>query len=149
MPLVTGSITTYGAVVDAFVSVCAPRQKLLRRQGFPVPHPIPIRALLDTGASVSGCTAEVFARLDLKPITQIDLFTPSTKVDAPHQCDLFQVGWSLVAEGGIHLLTPAIQVIVAEGFQPVERIDAIIGRDILARCGFQYWGPDGRFHFSF
>jgi hypothetical protein len=131
------------------VSVCAHRQKLLRRNNFPTPQAVAIRALIDTGASVSGRTADVFAKLDLKPITQIDLLTPSTKVDAPHQCDLYQVGWSVCAEGGVHLLSPVLQVIVAEGFHPVERIDALIGRDILARCAFQYWGPDGSFHFSF
>jgi hypothetical protein len=149
MPLITGSITAHGAVTDAFVGVCGQRQRLLVKHGFPIPPPIPVRALIDTGASVSGCTADVFARLDLKPIAQVDLLTPSTRLDSPHPCDLFQVSWAIVAEGTSHPFTPVLQVIVADGFHPTERIGALIGRDILARCAFQYWGPDGRFHFSF
>lgn len=149
MPLHTGTITRHGAVIDSLIGVCAERQKLLTKHGFAVPPPVPVRALIDTGASISGCSAEVFHKLDLKPVEQLQILTPSTRIDAPHTCDLFQVSWSLVAGGAPHLFAPSLRVIVADGFHPTEGIDALIGRDILARCAFEYWGPDDRFQFSF
>ncbi len=149
MPIITGSITRHGAVVDSFIGVTTTRRGLLTRNGFTVPPPLPIRALIDTGASVSGCSPKVFERLDLRPVTDIHILTPSTKPDAPHLCGLYRVSWSLVAEGTVHLFAPALDVIVADGFHPDEGIDALIGRDILSRCAFQYWGTSSQFLFSF
>ncbi len=149
MPLLTGIITRSGAVIDSLIGVTDTRRELLTRNGFPVPPPVAVRALIDTGASVSGCSAAVFQRLDIRPVEQIHILTPSTSSDSPHPCGLYRVSWSLVAGGKVHPFAISLDVIVADGFHPTEGIDALIGRDILARCAFEYWGPDDRFQFSF
>ena len=149
MPLLTGAITRSGAVVDALIGVTATRRGLLTRNGFTVPQAVPVRALIDTGASISGCSPRIFQLLDIRPVQDISILTPSTRPDAPHVCGLYRVSWSLVAGGVPHTFSNSLDVILADGFHPDEGIDALIGRDILARCAFQYWGPDGSFHFSF
>lgn len=149
MPILAGAITPHGAVIDCLVGVCEQRQKLLTKHGFAVPPPVPVRVLIDTGASVSACSGGVFLSLDLKPLDRIDILTPSTRPDSPHPTDLFQVSWSLVADGRTYLIAPTLQVIASEDFHPSEGVTALIGRDLLTQCAFQYWGPDGRFHLSF
>jgi Aspartyl protease len=149
MPLHSGPITRFGAVVDCLVGVPAERRALLEKLSLPVPPDVPVRALIDTGATMSMCSADVFRRLELTAIERVPIFTTSTRSDTPHSTELFQVSWVLTAGAERHPFEPSLRVLVADGFQSAERIDAIIGRDILARCGFQYWGPDGRFTLSF
>lgn len=149
MPLLTGRITRSGAVIDALVGVTATRRELLLRNGFTVPEPVAVQAPIDTGASVSGCSPIVFRQLDLRPVEDISVLTPSTSPDAPHLTGLFRVSWSLVAGGQIYPFSSWLDVILTDGFHPSEGIQALIGRDILARCAFEYWGPDSRFQFSF
>jgi hypothetical protein len=148
MPLLTGPLLSAGAVIDVLIGVSRPRRALLVKHQFPVPAPVHVRALIDTGASVSGFAPRVFTGLDLTPVGQIAILTPSTAPDAPHQSDLYDVSLSLVADGTPHSF-PDSRVMAADCWHPDEGIEALIGRDILDRCFFQYMGPDRRFTLAF
>lgn len=91
MPLLTGPLTPGGAVIDVLVGVSRPRRALLLKHQFPVPVPVHVRAVIDTGASVSGFSPRVFGALDLTPVGQVSILTPSTPADAPHESDLYDV----------------------------------------------------------
>jgi hypothetical protein len=117
---------------------------LLQQRRLPIPHPVHVRALIDTGADVSGFGARVFAELGLTPISKIELYTPSTPSTCPHMADVFDVSLSVVAEGRVCPF-PVSRVVAADGWQPNEGIEALIGRDILDRCFFQYRGQDRAF----
>lgn len=78
MPYLSGPFTRGGAVLDVLVGVPTARAALLRRHSFPVPEPLPVRALIDTGSSVSGFAPRVFSALDLTRFDQIKVLTPST-----------------------------------------------------------------------
>ncbi len=144
MPYINGPILPGGPVVDVLVGAPAAKAALLHKHGFPVPNPVPVRALIDTGASLSAFAPRVFSALDLNPIDQIPVLTPSTRPDAPHVCDRFLVSLSLVAEGRACPF-PDTEVMAADCWLEDEGIEALVGRDILDRCFFQYLGPDHRF----
>jgi hypothetical protein len=148
MPYVTGNILPIGAVLDVLVGVPAVRAGLLRKHGFAIPTPVPVRALIDTGASLSAFTPRVFDALDLRPLDQIAVLTPSTKPDVPHIADWHQVSLSLVADGR-ECSFPDIHVMSADCWLESEGMEALIGRDILDRCFFQYFGLDRRFTLAF
>lgn len=50
MPSLTGPTTGDGAVIDILVGVNAPGLLALRQTGSPIPQPVPMRAVLDTGS---------------------------------------------------------------------------------------------------
>jgi hypothetical protein len=148
MPYLSSPIGPGGAIVDVLIGVPAVRAKLLTRNSFPVPPAVHVRALVDTGASVSGFTPRVFRELDLTPFDELAILTPSTPPDAPHRCPRYPVSLSLVAEGRSCSL-PEAYVLATDCWHPGEGIEGLIGRDILDRCFFQYIGPDQRFTLSF
>lgn len=148
MPYVTGPIGPGGAVVDVLLGVDAVRATLLRRNGFAVPAPVAVRALIDTGASVSGFGPRVFRELDLRPIDTFDIYTPSTPPGSPHTTNRYRVSLALVAGGSAHPF-PDFHVIETDCWLPDEGIEALIGRDILNRCNFWYVGIDATFNLSF
>ena len=147
MPYVTGPIGAGGAIVDVLFGVPRTRATLLSRAGFPVPAPVHIRALLDTGASLTGVSPRVLAALDLRPFDQMEVYTPSTPPGSPHVCDRFLVSISMVA-GGRACPFPDLYVMSADCWLEGEGIEALVGRDILARCNFMYFGPEGNFNLS-
>jgi hypothetical protein len=90
----------------------------------------------------------VFVSLDLTPVGQVSILTPSTPSNAPPEADLFDVSLSLVA-GGVTNPFPDTRVMAADCWHPDEGIEALLGRDILDRCFFRYMGPDRRFTLAF
>jgi hypothetical protein len=148
MPYVSGSLTRGWAIVDVLVGVSHPRRSLLQRHQFPIPANVHVRALLDTGASISGFSPRVFKELDLTPVTKLGVITPSTPPNTPHECDLFDVALSLVAGGAAHPF-PDARVMEADCWLPGEGIEALLGMDILTRCFFQLMGPEGQFVLAF
>ncbi len=149
MPLLFGPITRSGAVVDALIGVFRARSGLLSRHGFPVPSPVRVRAMIDPGASMSGVAPDVFRQLELTPIAQVPILTPSTTAAFPHLADEYLVSFSVLVQGTPHTFSDALPVIVADGWNEGEDANALIGRDILERCLFSYCGPDARFYFAF
>jgi hypothetical protein len=148
MPYVNGALTAGWAILDVLVGVSGRRQELLERHQFPVPQPVHVRALLDTGASISGFAPRVFRELDLTPVSTLNVLTPSTPADAPHPCDLYDVSLSLVANGTAYPFAD-LRVMVADCWPPTEGLEALLGMDILGRCFFQLMGPERHFVCAF
>ena len=114
----------------------------------PVPELVHVRAVVDTGAALSGITPKAFQALGIESVGQIKLITPSTPIEQPHQCDRYFVGISIVAEGQSHFLAD-LSVMETASWLPEEGFEALIGRDILDRCFFQYIGQDRKFTLAF
>ncbi len=148
MPYVSGSLTGTWAIVDVLVSASSRRQELLAKHGFAVPAPVPVRVLLDTGASISGFSPRVFRALDLTHVSTLDALTPSTPAHAPHPCELFDVSLALVAGGSAHW-TGDTQVMSADCWPPNEQLEGLLGMDVLRRGFFQLMGPERKFVFAF
>jgi hypothetical protein len=148
MPYLTDRIGPRGPVIDVVVGVSQTRRRLLQKHGLPVPAVGYVRALIDTGADISGFAPRVFGGLELPPVGKFKILTPSTLPDRPHECDLYDVALSLVAGGRSHLM-PESRVMAADCWLPGEGIEGLIGRDILDQCFFQYMGPDRIFTLAF
>lgn len=148
MPIVSGPLTGDWAIVDVLVSASRRRQGLLRRNGFPVPEPVHVRALLDTGSTMSGFAPRLFAALDLTPVSTVGVVTPSTPAHAPHATDLYDVSFALVANGAAHPFGD-VRVTAADCWHPDEGIEALLGMDVLGRCTFQLFGRERCFACAF
>lgn len=148
MPHVNGSITEHGAVLAVLVGLSSVRRDLLIKHNFPVASPIPVRALLDTGSAISGFTPAVFEQLDLTPIGEQTIRTPSTLPGRPGVCDVFDV--HLVLVSGTDQTAFRIRALACEDFDRDRDGDVhgIIGRDVLNRCTLFYVGGEQRFELA-
>jgi hypothetical protein len=107
-----------------------------------------IRALIDTGASISGVDPAALKALGLSQTGEAEIHTPSTKgvaVTTP----TYDVKIAILAgrPGDLHFISDTIQVTATEltpqGFQ------VLIGRDILKSCILHYNGADEYFTVSY
>lgn len=144
MSLVTGQIESGGAIIDVLVDVGSQRRRLLKKNNIPIPPSVHVRALIDTGANVSGFAPRVFVALNIPPVGKMPVLTPSTSPNTPHICDVYDVSLSVVANGRPVSFSDS-RVVAADGWAPDEGIEALIGRDILNQCFFQYLGIERRF----
>ena len=76
MPYLSGTIEPAGAIVDVLIGAPQFRLALLKKHSFPLPKPILVRALLDTGSFLSGFHPRVFQALDLLAFDEIEILTP-------------------------------------------------------------------------
>jgi predicted aspartyl protease len=104
--------------------------------------PVPVRALVDTGASKTNIVRWVFDRLGLSPVGQVLVHTASTG-PTPLLADIYAVEISLGGEK-TGLLATDLDVVAAEDLSG-SGVEALLGRDILGRGLFVYDGLEGRF----
>ena len=113
-----------------------------------IPTAISVRALIDTGSHVTGFAREIFTALELTPFGRTPLRTPSTKPGEPFYADQYEATLCFVSGTDRHPF-PTVRVIASDDFQRGDEVEAIVGRDILNRCNFQYLGVAGRFELYF
>ncbi len=133
----------------AFVGVSAARKDALAAAKQPIPNPVRVSALIDTGASGTCVDPSVLQQLALTPTGKAIVNTPSTG-STPHISDQFDVGiWipgSTPSDPVFFLQN--LPVISAELLQQ-QGFHALIGRDILSMCLFVYDGPTRQFSLAY
>ena len=148
MPTLTAALTPEGAMVDVHVGLSASTVQGLRTALQPVPPPVSARALLDTGAEITCLDSSVIQTLGLPP-------GGWAFVNLPAQGG---VGIAPLYEAGLTVLHPsgnARDNLVVGNLNVYEvplaglGYQALIGRDVLARCRFLYNGRGNRFRLAY
>ncbi len=138
--------------MDVFISVSEARQRTLEEAGTPVPAWQRIRALIDTGATITCIDPVVLIdALSLTPTGNTVIFTPSTS-NQPVSKDLYDVGlWVPPGREGereFWLIVRNMAVICTDLLQAMG-YHALIGRDVLEKCLFFYDGASQRFTLAY
>lgn len=139
-----------GPILNVVLGASEARIAALTAANVPVPNPVPIRGLLDTGASGTCIDPAILVgNLGLTPRGQIDAFTPSTGT-TPHKADLYDVSLRILAatSNDPQLYHGTIPVMASDLFA-AQGIHALIGRDVLAGCLLVYNGATGLFTLAF
>jgi hypothetical protein len=149
MPFFTLQVTTEGPMMNALVSVSGARRAALVAAGQPVPEPVTIRALVDTGASGTCVDPSVLEALALTPTGSVLVATASTG-SAPRPLDQYDVAIVVPGASPNHapLFVENIAVLSAELLQQ-HGFHALIGRDILSLCLLSYDGMIGAFTLAY
>lgn len=150
MPHFTMLLEGSGPIVWAFVSVSEERDKALKAAGQPVPAPVPIRALVDTGASQTNVTESILTGLGLVEKNVVPVGTASTNGDQLHLTKQYDAG--IVIPGSTDSPFPLIlKSIPVLGFTPhsASGFQALIGRDVLGKCVLVYNGSINQFTLAF
>ena len=129
-----------GPVVNAIVAVSTPLERMLRAAGLPVPQPVAVTALVDTGAFSSAIDRNTARRLGLQPVGAILISSPGP---VPRPVRVLQYAVQIVLP-----TLDAVDITVIEA-QVDETIQAVLGRDILAHAIFIYNGFSGECTISF
>ena len=120
-----------------FVGVSTPRLAALSAAGQAPPALVPIRMLVDTGASNTNLCDSVIQKLSIAPTGAVQVHTPSTG-NAPVAMDQYDVNLYINLPGLVHTI-PTIPIICANFAS--QGIHGLIGRDILASTTLIYHGP--------
>jgi len=146
MPHLTLPFSAGAPVIDLLVGVSGPRAEALKKANQAIPNPIPVRALIDTGASCTSIDPTVLKSLGVPSTGTIPCHTPSTKSGQPHMANQFDVSLVLIHP----LLTRAFHALpVIESELCHQGIHAILGRDILSFCLLTYDGQSQSFSLAF
>lgn len=138
MPHFTLQVSPAGPIIDAFVGISVPRSQALVAAGQTPPAPVPIRGLLDTGASNTCVDPSVLQQLGLSPTGSCLVNTPTTGA-APMSAELYDVAFLIPVNGGVPLFSQTMPVMASE-LLAAQGFHALIGRDILSQCVFVYNG---------
>lgn len=148
MPTVRDSLAPEGALVDVRIGLSATQVRLLRTALRPIPAPIAARALLDTGAEMTGVDRTLVQALALPT-------RGSTLTNLPAHGGLTL---SFIHDAALTIAHPtgsAGQDLVIRSLAVLEiplaplGYEIVVGRDVLARCRLLYNGPRGRFRLAY
>jgi hypothetical protein len=128
------------------VGVSVLRAQAMKLAGVPIPLPVQINLLIDTGASATCIDPEVLASLCLTPTGSVPIHTPSTN-GAPHVCNQYDVCLYLLPANGLAHFVDALPII--ESSLRSQGIDGLLGRDVLAQCALFYNGPQSGYTLSY
>jgi hypothetical protein len=135
----TLQVSPDGPIVTAAVGVSIPRTVALKEAGLPIPPPVMIRGLLDTGASGTAVDPIVLTQLGLTATGSTLVNTPTTGA-TPLPADLFDVAFMIPGPDGTQPLFSQTMPVMASDLFAAQGFHALIGRDILSQCVFVYNG---------
>jgi hypothetical protein len=127
-------------LLPARVRVTPGHERLLRSSGRPVPDPVPIRLLIDTGARRTTLIPGIVQHLDPPAGCDARVITPLAGGDTT----LYWVCLEFPGTG----LSPVPEVLVARLPMPpgLSAFHGLLGRDLLRRLdSFEYEGRRGRY----
>jgi hypothetical protein len=138
------------AMLPVELTVPAARVRALHQAGLPVPPPLRVSALLDTGASRTCIDPQVRRTLGLVAYSSAAISTPSSRGAAAAQQPLYKVNLTALHPSGNPQLNLARNAFTVAGL-PLAHLgtDMVIGRDLLAVCRFEYHGRGGRFSLEY
>jgi hypothetical protein len=132
-------------VVKLYRNVGAVYRATLVSGGRPVPGPVEVEALVDTGASMTVVEEGTLQVLGLDPAGEFEVHTASTGA-APVRRNVYKVEVSL-AEAVTGTLADNLEVVAADDLSGLG-VGALLGRDVLGRLVFTYDGPNDTFTFD-
>lgn len=129
------SLYSGGVVLNLVIGVDAVTEQALLTANLPVPQPVVVKALFDTGCTITSVDKSVIDRLNLKTIGFANTGTANGAVIvSQHTISIAFPGTGLTGKS-LHV----IQSVDLSG-QP---ISALIGRDLMASWHITYNGPGG------
>jgi hypothetical protein len=147
MPYLTLPVTSGGLYIDLSIGVSKPREDALKKASQVIPARIPVRALIDTGASCTVVDISVLHALGLTPKGSALMHTGST-VGVAHSCNVYDISL-IVPHPTQSLSVPAVSVAEINLSGQGQSFRALLGMDILSSCILFYDGRAKQFTFGF
>jgi hypothetical protein len=138
----TAALTSEGMELPVMVGLSSRDMRALQTAGLPVPQPVVVTGIIDTGSNCCCISPRVASLLGIIPIRQGSTQTAGGTVPV----NLYKVGLLLPRPGSTtEFLAVADSWTVAELSATVSGIEAIVGRDLLAQLLLVLNGPRNEF----
>jgi predicted aspartyl protease len=147
LPFFTLQLKPSGPIAEILVNVSDGLRDALMADGKPVPFPVKIDGLIDTGADCTCADPQVFRDLNLTRKGTCALWTPSTG-EAAKEADEFDVDIKILGSGADQVFPMGTIAVAAADVAPFG-FQIIIGRDVLAKCLFSYNGQSRFFTLAY
>jgi hypothetical protein len=142
MPQLHFPIPADGLIVSAVIGLNQADTLALLHAGQPIPRPVVVPAVIDTGCSVTAIAPHAFTRLGLAPLIAGSSQTAAGRVAV----NLYLVSLSIIDPNGapgVALTLP--DLLVSELTTALVDVDMLIGMDVLLTCKLLLDGPARRF----
>lgn len=134
------NLVASGPLVETLgIAVSTPLEETLRDKSQPIPVPVQVIAMIDTGATGTVIQHGVAGQLGLEPVGIAYINTPSS---ANVQCNKYAVRLMFA-------INVVVEAIVIEAPLQGQNIQCLIGRDVLAHGILIYIGYANQFTLSF
>ena len=140
----SSALAAFGPILDIQIFSTQEAADAMRQANMPIPGPLTVSALIDTGATFSVIKVGLAAQLNLHPVGIQYINTPTTQ-NAP--CGRFLIEFIFPMTAGIQVPI-RYKTVVTEAPMPGQNIQCLIGRDFLQHGILTYSGPDDMFIFS-
>lgn len=133
------NLQAIGPIVEIRIAVPKAVEAIFVSTGQPVPSPVAMTAMIDTGASGTVIQEGVSAQLGLHPVGVVAINTPSST-------------GVLCAQYAVRLIFPnnvVGEAVVIEAPLAGQHIQGLVGRDVLAQSVLVYIGYTNQFTLSF
>lgn len=147
MPIINGTLSYHGAVVDLLVGVHEARRDVLKRNGFSVPKRRVLRAQIDTGTTFTAVEGTILEAMEIRVTNKVLVANVSPTAE-PIEFNVCPVSIGIKgSDEDIELHVPELEVLAC-GFGNGD-VQALIGRDVLRHCLFSYNGPTNGFSLAY
>lgn len=135
-------------MIEAFIGVSEPRFNALTAAKLPIPNPVLIKALVDTGASHSAVDPAILKTvLQLSPRRIAKTMTPSTGA-TPHKCYTYDVSIHIPMGTATALFSKMVWEVSGLELKH-QGFEMLLGRDVLASGILVYDGKANTFALAF
>jgi aspartyl protease len=146
MPHLSFPIDPDGLCLTALVGLTEPDTQTILSARKPIPAPIWVRALIDTGCDATALAPDVIRQLGIAPFHRTMSQTASGSV----WVQLYRVSLSVPAPGGaVGPMLTVPDLVVTELTATLPDVDALIGMDVVRQCLIVIDGPGKQFLVSF
>lgn len=126
--------------------VSTPRRQALLAAGQPVPDPMIVRLLVDTGASGTCIDQTHLVKLGIAPSGYVMVHTPTT-AGTPVKRNQYDVDIGIIFGHGSYHFVDTLPVV--ESSVSCQGIDGLLGRDVLSQGILIYNGAADSYTLSF
>jgi len=141
MPVLTQPIGLEGPVVELLLGVSQARQTALVALDLPVPSRVPVRFLIDTGASSTCVDPMIIRKLGIEPRAKARMHSSST-AGTPTTCNTYDVSlWLPIDDNQAHPISRTMNIMEIDLRSAGTTYDGLLGREILSKCVLTYHGP--------
>jgi hypothetical protein len=147
----TGPITAHGPMIEVLVGLATADVQTLLASGRPVPPPVRATAVIDTGAETTAFDPVALSALRTAGIPPARILTThAPALGGTRPASEYAISLTVVHPSGTSRANLTLRALtILEVPLGVLGYQALIGRDVLARCLLIYDSPAGTFTLAY
>jgi hypothetical protein len=144
MPTLTFPVQKDGLVVGVMIGMDSANCQALQQSGQPIPRPILVQGIMDTGTDATAVAHRLIHALGLPLYGSAQTSTAAGQVNV----GVYEISLSIVPPGGAAQFTDP-RLVATELIYAAPGIEVLVGLDVILQGILHVDGPGGTFSFTF